>query len=79
MNFYHSIHRHYCGIDLHARSLYAYILDEQADALLAEIPFMENQAPVLACDKWEKLALNARISDKIPLVFTATYCRKAIK
>lgn len=44
MNFYHSTHRHYCGIDLHARSLYACTLDEQGDALRVEIPFVENQA-----------------------------------
>ncbi|TBW51307.1 hypothetical protein EZI54_17460 [Marinobacter halodurans] len=25
MNFYNSTHRHYCGIDLHARSLYVRI------------------------------------------------------
>ncbi|MGP5309897.1 hypothetical protein [Vreelandella alkaliphila] len=29
MNFYSSTHRHYCGIDLHARSLYACILNQQ--------------------------------------------------
>ena len=34
MNFYHSTHRHYCGIDLHARSLYVCILDPQGEVLL---------------------------------------------
>jgi len=34
MNFYHSTHRYYCGIDLHARSLYACILDQQGEVLL---------------------------------------------
>ncbi|ASK18742.1 MULTISPECIES: hypothetical protein [unclassified Halomonas] len=39
MNFYSSTHRHYCGIDLHARSLYAYILNQQRETLLhKEIP-----------------------------------------
>ncbi|MCC5903760.1 MAG: hypothetical protein JJT87_17740 [Halomonas sp.] len=28
MNFHNSTHRHYCGIDLHARSLYVCILRE---------------------------------------------------
>lgn len=34
MSFYHSTHRHYCGIDLHARSLYVCILDQQGEVLL---------------------------------------------
>ena len=34
MNFYHSTHHHYCGIDLHARSLYVCIIDQQGEALL---------------------------------------------
>ncbi|CAM0555821.1 hypothetical protein EHLJMEHL_04977 [Vreelandella titanicae] len=39
MNFYNSTHHHYCGIGLHARSLYVCILDQQGDTLLhKEIP-----------------------------------------
>lgn len=39
MNFYLSTHQHYCGIDLHARSLYVCILDRAGDTLLhKEIP-----------------------------------------
>ncbi|WP_433923861.1 IS110 family transposase [Vreelandella sp. 21] len=39
MNFYNSTHRHYCGIDLHARSLYVCILNQQGETLLhKEIP-----------------------------------------
>ena len=34
MNFYHSTHRHYCGIDLHARGLYVCIIDQQGEVLL---------------------------------------------
>ena len=34
MEFYHTTHRHYCGIDLHARSLYLCILDQQGEVLL---------------------------------------------
>ena len=34
MNFYHSTHRHYCGIDLHARSLYVCILNQAGEVLL---------------------------------------------
>lgn len=34
MNFYNSTHRHYCGIDLHARSLYVCIIDQQGKVLL---------------------------------------------
>ncbi len=39
MNFYNSTHRHYCGVDLHARSLYVCILNQQSETLLhKEIP-----------------------------------------
>ena len=34
MNFYHSTHRPYCGIDLLARSLYVCIIDQQGEVLL---------------------------------------------
>ena len=34
MNFYNTTHHHYCGIDLHARSLYVCILDQQGKTLL---------------------------------------------
>lgn len=39
MNFYNTTHLHYCGIDLHARSLYVCILNAQGETLLhKEIP-----------------------------------------
>ncbi len=39
MNFYLSTHKHYCGIDLHARSLYVCIVNQEAEVLLhKEIP-----------------------------------------
>jgi len=34
MNFYNHQHKHYCGIDLHARSLYICIMDQQGEVLL---------------------------------------------
>ena len=34
MRFYTNSHRHYCGIDLHARSMYLCILDNQGEVLL---------------------------------------------
>ena len=34
MNFYNHQHQHYCGIDLHARSLYVCILNQNGDVLL---------------------------------------------
>jgi hypothetical protein len=34
MRFYTSQHRFYCGVDLHARSMYVYILDQAGDILL---------------------------------------------
>ena len=39
MNFYNSIHPYYCGIDLHARTLYVCIIDQEGDTCLhKEIP-----------------------------------------
>jgi len=34
MRFYTHTHKHYCGIDLHARSMYLCILDTQGEVLL---------------------------------------------
>ena len=34
MNFYTQQHKHYCGIDLHARSLYVCILDQAGTVLV---------------------------------------------
>ena len=34
MRFYTHQHRHCCGVDLHARSMYLYILDQTGDILL---------------------------------------------
>jgi hypothetical protein len=34
MRFYTKLHRFYCGIDLHARSMYLCILNQDGDVLL---------------------------------------------
>ncbi|MFW5442699.1 MAG: hypothetical protein ACKE51_00105 [Methylococcaceae bacterium] len=34
MNFYDNTHPYYCGIDLHARLLYVYILDDKGNTCL---------------------------------------------
>jgi hypothetical protein len=34
MRFYTKTHKHYCGIDLHARSMYLCILDGEGEILL---------------------------------------------
>ena len=34
MNFYNIIHPYYCGIDLHARTLYVCILDNENNILI---------------------------------------------
>ncbi|SRR5712692_1595435 len=33
MRFYNSQHQYYCGIDLHARSMYLHVLDQQGQTL----------------------------------------------
>jgi hypothetical protein len=37
MNFYPWQHKHYCGIDLHARAMYVYILDQHSQYNLPQI------------------------------------------
>jgi len=34
MNFYNNTHPYYCGIDLHARSLYVCIIDQAGNTCL---------------------------------------------
>jgi len=34
MRFYTKLHKHYCGIDLHARKMYLCILDAEGNVLL---------------------------------------------
>jgi hypothetical protein len=34
MNFYTQQHKHYCGIDLHAKALYVWILDQTGTILV---------------------------------------------
>lgn len=54
MRFYTEVHQHYCGIDLHARSMYLCILDSQGQILLhrnlrcAPEPFLGAIAPYRA-------------------------------
>ncbi len=44
MNFYNNLHPYYCGIDLHARSLYVCILDQDGNTCLhREIPANPNK------------------------------------
>ncbi len=39
MNFYNNTHPYYCGIDLHAKSLYVCIIDQEGEIYLhKEIP-----------------------------------------
>jgi hypothetical protein len=51
MRFYTRTHKHYCGIDLHARSMYVCVLDREGTVLVskniaaAPKPFLELIAP----------------------------------
>jgi hypothetical protein len=40
MDFYTTQQKHYCGVDLHARTMYICVLSEQGDVLLPRsLPF----------------------------------------
>ena len=51
MRFYKQPHSHYCGIDLHARSMYCHILDQQGQTVFdrdlpaAPAAFLDAVAP----------------------------------
>ena len=51
MRFYTGQHKYYCGVDLHARSMYVCVLDQQGNVLVskniasAPEPFLELIAP----------------------------------
>src|SRR3989304_5943685 len=51
MRFYTRQHRHYCGVDLHARTMYVCVLDQEGNVLVskdiasAPEPFLELIAP----------------------------------
>ena len=51
MRFYSQEHRHYCGVDLHARSMYVCILNQKGEVILHQNmpagpePFMKTSAP----------------------------------
>jgi transposase len=91
MNFYTQEHRYYCGIDLHARSMYVCILDQAGEVVLhqnlpaAPGPFLEAIAPyrediVVAVEcifTWYWLADLCR-SEKIPFVLGHALYMKAI-
>jgi predicted NBD/HSP70 family sugar kinase len=62
MRFYTKQHRYYCGIDLHARSMYVCVLDSQGEILMhrnmtcspelflkAIAPYRENVAIAVEC------------------------------
>ena len=62
MRFYNVIHKHYCGIDLHARNMYTCVLDQEGKTLLhrdlptnpdvflkAITPFRENLVVAVEC------------------------------
>jgi transposase len=91
MRFYTQQHRYYCGIDLHARSMYVCVLDQQgnilvhrnmlcgADAFLKVVaPYRGNLAVAVECIfTWYWLAdLCAR--ENIPFVLGHALYMKAI-
>jgi hypothetical protein len=51
MRFYTRTHKHYCGVDLHARSTYVCVLDAEGNVLVSKNiaatpePFLELIAP----------------------------------
>ena len=63
MRFYTQQHKHYCGIDLHARSMYVYILDQTGKKLGRVVHGFGNTANVaFGGDDWKTLYFCTRTS-----------------
>ena len=91
MRFYTNQHRYYCGIDLHARTMYLCILDQQGEILLhrnipcapelflkAIAPYREDIAVAVECIfTWYWLA-DLCAQEKIPFVLGHALYMKAI-
>ncbi len=91
MRFYTNQHRYYCGIDLHARSMYLCILDQQGEILLhrnmgsapdsflkAIAPYREDIAVAVECIfTWYWLA-DLCAKENIPFVLGHALYMKAI-
>ena len=91
MRFYTKQHRYYCGIDLHARSMYVCILDQQGEILLhrnmpcapelflkALAPYREDMAVAVECIfTWYWLA-DLCAKHNIPFVLGHALYMKAI-
>jgi transposase len=91
MNFYNRQHRYYCGIDLHARSMYLCILDQAGELMLhqnlpaepdaflkAVAPYREDVAVAVECIfTWYWLADLCQ-SEGIPFVLGHALYMKAI-
>ena len=91
MNFYNKQHRYYCGIDLHARSMYVCILDQSGETLLhrnmpadprsfleAIAPYREDVVVAVECIfTWYWLA-DLCCLEKIPFVLGHALYMKAI-
>ena len=91
MRFYTKQHRYYCGIDLHARSMYVCILDPQGEILLhrnmpcgpdfflkAIAPYREDMAVAVECIfTWYWLA-DLCSKENIPFVLGHALYMKAI-
>ena len=91
MRFYTQEHRHYCGIDLHARSMYVCILDQKGEVLLHKnlparpepflkvvAPFREDLVVAVECIfTWYWLA-DLCAQEEIPFVLGHALYMKAI-
>jgi transposase len=91
MRFYNQVHQFYCGVDLHARSMYLCILDHQGSVVLhQDLPaepatFLEAVAPfreglVVACEClfcWYWFA-DLCVAEDIPFVLGHALYMKAI-
>lgn len=92
MRFFTDPHQHYCGIDLHARSMYVCVLDHQGEVrlhknlpaepesfLAAVEPFRDDIVVGAQCIlTWYRLA-DLCASQEIPIVLEHVLYRKAIQ
>jgi hypothetical protein len=53
MRFYRGSHRYYCGVDLHARTMYLSLIDHQATTLVDKNIRCEKAVRVGGANGWD--------------------------
>jgi len=69
MRFYNGQHRYYCGIDLHAKTMYVCILDASGNVLvhrnLRSEPKGSVKNKIAVSETWDKACSSSRVGRRV--------------